>query len=487
MKEIRFVDTTIRDGQASLWAMNMRTHHMLSAMPYLDAAGFESMEFIATGSRLKKFVRHLNENPWDWIKLGAKAAKNTPLRWHGPIGGRTMSGYVPMAVGELLIKRAVELGIRYTRTGNNWNDYSVMKDQLARFDKLGMTPVVNVIYSVSPRHTDEYFIQKTREAAALNPYRLCFKDVGGLLTPDRIRELVPKLLEVSPGVTWEFHGHCNNSFGPINALEFAKLGINVIHTSVPPLANANSQPSIYNVAENLKSLGFDPKIDTEVLRPATEYLTFIAKREKFQIGEPYEYDERLYSHQVPGGMISNLKYQLSLAGVSERIDEVLEEIPQVRAELGYPIMVTPLSQIVGTQAAVNVITGDRYSQVTDATIEYALGRHGREAPFVMDQDVRDKILNRPRAKEIEELKEWEPTLAELRQKYGKDISDEDLILCSVVGDDALDVVGSSSGTRYHLASAKPLSELLYELINRDNHRFVSIRRGELSVTMVKSE
>ena len=486
MKEIRFVDTTIRDGHQSLWAMNMRTRHMLTAMPYLDSAGFESIEFIAAGAAFKKLVRHLNENPWDWIKGGAAAAKNTPLRWHGDVVGRTMSGYIPSAIGELITKKVVDMGIRYTRIGNKWNDFSTMGTQVRRFNKAGMTPVVNIIYSVSPRHTDEYYVQRTKDAAAMQPYRLCFKDVGGLLTPDRIHQLIPKLLEAAPGITWEFHGHCNNSFGPINALEFAKLGIGVIHTAVPPLANANSQPSIYNVAANLRALGFDPMIDEEVLRPASEYLSYVAKREGFQIGEPYEYDERLYSHQVPGGMISNLRYQLSLAGVAERIDEVLEEIPHVRAELGYPIMVTPLSQIVGTQATVNVIVGERYAQVTDATIEYALGRHGKEAPFVMDQDVRDKILSRPRAQEIEALEAWEPTLSELRGKYGKDISDEDLILCAIVGDDALDVVGSASGTRHHLASAKPLSELIHELITRDNHRYISIRKGELSLTMVKS-
>ncbi|NNN18310.1 MAG: biotin carboxyl carrier protein [Acidimicrobiaceae bacterium] len=362
-----------------------------------------------------------------------------------------------------------------------------MKEQVDRLNKLAMTPIINIIYSVSPRHSDEYFVRKASEAAALNPYRLCFKDVGGLLTPERIRQLIPKVMAASPGVTWEFHGHCNNSFGPINALEVAKLGIEVIHTAVPPLANANSQPSIYNVAANLRALGFDARIDEEALRPASGYFEFIAKREKFQIGMPYEYDHKLYSHQVPGGMISNLKYQLSLAGVADRIGEVLEEIPLVRAELGYPIMVTPLSQIVGTQAAINVIVGERYRQVTDATIEYALGRHGREAPDVMDQDVRDKILNRPRAAEIGMLEPWEPTIAELRQRYGKDISDEDLILLAVVGDDALDVVGSAATLRHHLTSNRPLSELIYELATRDNHRFVSIKKDGLSLVMVKSK
>lgn len=456
-------------------------------MPYIDKAGFESMEFIATGSRLKKFVRHLKENPWDWIIGGAGAAKNTPLRWHGTISGRTMSGYVPQSVGELLAQKAVDLGVKYIRTGNNWNDYSVVKNQMKRFDKLGMTPVINVIYSVSPRHTDEYYVQKTREAAALKPWRLCFKDVGGLLTPDRVNQLIPKLLEAAPGITWEFHGHCNNSLGPVNALEFAKLGISVIHTAIPPLANANSQPSIYNIAANLRTLGFDPNIDEEALKPATAYLESVAKREGFQIGTPYEYDEREYHHQVPGGMVSNLRYQLSLAGVEDRLTDVLEEIPRVRADLGYPIMVTPLSQIVGTQAAINVITGKRYAQFPDATIEYALGRHGKEAPLLMDQDLRDRIINTPRAHEIAALEDWEPTINELRQKYGKDISDEDLILCAIVGDDALDVVGKYSDSKPHLAPPKPLSELIKNLATGKNHSTISIQQGGFSLRIIKGE
>ena len=486
MSEIRFVDTTIRDGQASLWAMNMTTRHLLSTMSCFDDAGFESMEFIATGSRLKKFVRHLKENPWDWITEGARAAKKTPLRWHGLIAGSTLSGYVPMSIGELLVKKAVDLGITLNRLGSNWNDYAVVKGEQDQFTKLGMTSVVNVIYSVSPRHTDEYFVQKTREAAAIDPYRLCLKDVGGLLTPERVRELVPKMMAVAPGVTWEFHGHCNNSFGPINAIECAKLGIHVLHTAVPPLANANSQPSVYTLAVNLRELGFEVPVNEEVLRPATDYLTYVAKREGYQIGLPYEYDERLYRHQVPGGMISNLQYQLSLAGVADRLAEVLDEIPRVRAELGYPIMVTPLSQIVGTQAAINVITGDRYRQVTDETIDYALGRHGKEAPEAMDQEVRHKILDRPRARELEAQVPEEPSLTELRARYGKAISDEDLILRVVVGDDALDGLRPSPTSIRSLTKDRPLLELVRELVDNEHHRFVSLKTEDLSLTMRKS-
>lgn len=486
MRTIKLIDTTIRDGQASLWAMNMRTAHMLPAMPYLDAAGFDGMEFIATGSRLKKFVRHLKENPWDWIRQGAAAAEHTQLRWHGPIDGPSMSGRVPPEVGELLIEKAVELGIRYTRTGNNWNDFSGMAYQMQRFARLGMTPIINLMYSVSPRHTDEYFVQKTKEVAALQPYRLCFKDVGGLLTPDRARELLPKVIQASGDIPWEFHGHCNNGFGPLNALEAVRAGMDYVHTAVPPLDNANSQPSVYNVARNLRELGYGVAVDEEVLRPASAHFEFVAKREGFQIGTPYEYDERLYRHQIPGGMISNLRYQLQQAGVGDRLAEVLEETARVREDLGYPIMVTPLSQIVGSQAAINVIVGERYRQVTDRSIDYALGRYGGdEALNAMDSNVRDAILDRPRARELAAPEDTPPTLADLRERYGRNVCDEDLILMAVVGDDAVDVVGSANQRRRHQQSDRPLVHLVRELAERDGHRFVSIQRPGLSLCMRK--
>lgn len=484
---VRFIDTTIRDGQASLWAMNMRTRHMLPAMPYLDAAGFDAMEFIATGSRLKKFVRHLKENPWEWIRQGAAAAKHTPLRWHGPIDGPSMSGAVLPEVGELLVSKAVQLGIRYTRTGSNWNDFTAVAKELPRFARLGMTPVINVMYSVSPKHTDDYFVQKAKEAGALRPWRLCFKDVSGLLTPERTRVLLPRMMAAAGDVPWEFHGHCNNSLGPLNALEAVKAGIRYVHTAVPPLANANSQPSIFNIAANLRALGYQADVDEDVLRPASEQFLGIARAEGFQIGVPYEYDERLYRHQVPGGMRSNLEYQLAQAGMRERLDEVLEEIPRVRADFGYPIMVTPLSQFVGSQAAINVIVGERYAQVTDKSIEYALGRHGGdEAINGMDPDVRDKILGRPRAREISAYEPPLVTLADLRERYGRNTSDEDLILMSIVGDDAVEVVGSANAPyRPAPPAVTPLRELVRQLAEQDRHSFVSISRPGFSLTLRK--
>lgn len=487
MSSVKFIDTTIRDGQASLWAMNMRTSHMLPAMPHLDAAGFDQMEFIAPGSRLKKFVRHLKENPWDWIKLGAEAAEKTSLRWHGGVAGPRMSGQVPTEVGELIIRKAVDLGIRYTRTGSNWNNYEKVARDKTRFEALGMSPVVNVMYSVSPRHTDDYYVQKAKEAAALRPFRLCFKDVGGLLTPERTTHLLGLMRKATGDIPWEFHGHCNNGLGPLNALAAAEAGVEYIHTAVPPLANGNSQPSIYNVIRNLRTRGWDPDIDLDALKPVTEHFTYIAEREGHPIGKPYEYDETIYQHQIPGGMISNLEYQLKLAGLEDKLAETLEETARVRADFGYPIMVTPLSQFIGSQAAVNVIVGARYQQVTDEVIDYALGRHGgQEAIDVMDADVRDKILDRPRAREREVEEPYEPSLAELRERFGRDISDEDLILRTIVGDDAVESVAGSGPHDTYMSTDQPLVQLVRELTNQRAHRFVQIQKGEWSLTVAKA-
>jgi oxaloacetate decarboxylase alpha subunit len=183
-------------------------------------------------------------------------------------------------------------------------------------------------------------------------------------------------------------------------------------------------------------------------------------------------------------MISNLEFQMKQAGVEGRLEEVLEETERVRADLGYPIMVTPLSQFVGSQAAINVIVGERYKQVTDKVIEYALGWHGgQEALDAMDDDVRDLILDRPRAREIADRKVEVATLADLRRKYGESISDEDLILRSIVGDDAVDVVGSADEPRVHVASERPLIQLIDELVNRDRHRSIAIRRPGFALTI----
>jgi len=483
MTTIKFVDTTLRDGSASLWAMEMRTRHMLPALRELDQAGFDSMEFFAPGSRLKKFVRHLHEDPWEWIKQGTAIAKLTPLRWHGGPGGSRMSGHFSREVGDLLISRAVELGVRQTRLMSNWNNVEVLGEDKQQLEDLGMTPVLDIVYSVSPRHTDEYFIQKARDVAALDPFRICLKDVGGLLTPDRVKDLLPRMLAETPGVEWEFHGHCNNGFGPLNALAAAEVGFTYLHTAVSPLAYADSHPDAINLYGNLTARGFDVELDVDRVAAASAHLHKVAAEEGFPVGTPNPFDENLYKHQVPGGMIANFKHQLKQIGMIDKLPEILEEVARVREDFGFPIMVTPLSQIVGTQAAINVISGARYKEVSDESIHYALGRHGGdEAIALMKPDVREQILGRRRA---DELTTWEPpnpTLAELRERFG-DVSDDELILRAIVGDDAMEAISQGETANAGLSSVDGLITLMKKMSQSTGGRKLSVGGIDLSITL----
>ena len=267
---------------------------------------------------------------------------------------------------------------------------------------------------------------KPRRPRRAHPWRICFKDVGGLLTPDRARTLIPVVLKAAGDIPVEFHAHCNSGQAPLNYLEGVKLGMRILHTAIPPLANGSSQPSIFNIASNLKALGYDPQIDLKPLEPVVKHFTAVAQRDGCRSASRWNTTRRMYRHQVPGGMISNMRHQLKIVGKEHLMEAALEEAGQVRKDFGYPIMVTPLSQFVGTQAAINVIVGERYKEVPDQNIQYALGIWGKEAVEVMDPNVRDKILSRPRAKEWTHWEQPEPTLHEIRQKYGVQLSDEDL-------------------------------------------------------------
>jgi oxaloacetate decarboxylase alpha subunit len=481
MQQIRFVDTTLRDGQLSLWALGMRTESMLAAAGQLDRCGFESLEFFGFAGFLK-YVREHKENPFEWMRLGRKKFQRTRLRYHG---GRS-SGFekIPLAVRSLLIERVVAHGITLTRSSDPWNDYDAAAAEIAALRDLGMDVVVNIIYSVSPRHTDEYYREKARAAAAIKPYRICFKDVGGLLTPERTRTLIGLIQQNIGHTPLEFHAHCNNGLAPVNYLEAAKLGIPVLHTAIPPLANGSSQPSIFNVSANLRALGYEPLVDLPAAKPVEEHLRSVAKREGHPAGAPLEYDQAQYLHQVPGGMISNLRHQLQKLGMENRLPRVLDEAARVRAEFGYPIMVTPLAQFVGSQAAVNVITGARYREVTDQAIQYALGHWGKEAPQVMDRTVRDKILNHPRAGE---WIGWSPRdwpLEEVRKKFGAPgVSDEELVLRVIAGKDAVREMMAAGSRKPEAGSGSSVLAFIDELSRRRKLAHVYVRRGDFSLAL----
>lgn len=483
MNEIGFVDTTLRDGQQSLWAERMTTGMMLSVAEQMDNAGFEAIELISS-SHFKKCVRELREDPWERIRLVAKRITKTPLRL---IAGRFNNFEItPQSVYRLFIERLAANGLRQIRISDEWNDLSGWQHKVQVAREFGLDPLVNLIFSVSPKHTDEYYARKAREAATLEVSRLCLKDPGGLLTPERTRILVPLILHNSKGKHLEFHTHCTTGLGPLCCLEAIKLGVKTVNTALPPLANSSSNPSFFNVASNARALGYVPTVDEKSVQPVSEHLMFIAKQEGFPIGAPVEYDYSQYLHQVPGGMISNLRHQLQLVGLEHRLEETLEEVTRVRAEFGYPIMVTPLSQFVGSQAAINVIVGERYKQVTDSVIQYALGRWGKEGSSSMDPNVKDKIMSRSRAKELARWEPPEPSIQELRRKLGgRGVSDEDLMLRLILSKDEIEATHVGGPPKEYHSARQPLVTLIKDLTKRSNFSQIRMQKGRLSLTLGK--
>lgn len=463
MSTIKIIDTTLRDGQQSLWACRMRPSAMLPALPDMDDAGFEAMEFILPSNMFRRTATELHEHPWDWLRLGTARVQHTELRLHG--GARSPFSDVPPSVQRLLLDKLVALGITVTRTSNPWNNYEDFLPVQAGLAEHGIRTVANLIYSVSPRHTLDYFAQKAKEVAATKPYRICFKDVGGLLTPESAAEVIPIIVENVGDIPLEFHAHSNNGFAPYICLIAAEHGIDSIHVAIPPLANGASQPSVFTVVRNLRARGFEVDVDLDLLERVSEHFFTVAEIEDLPVGSPSEFEEYQYFHQVPGGMISNLQFQMEQIGQAHRLGEALEEAAAVRKDLGYPIMVTPLSQFVGSQAVLNVITGERYGTVTDQVIRYCLGEFGRDAITEMDGTVREMILRRPRARELEEKIVDDPSLEEVRERFGGDISDEDLLVRVLAGLDPSIPLGEHQAIEAptyedYLASRDPLKAAL---------------------------
>jgi oxaloacetate decarboxylase alpha subunit len=260
--------------------------------------------------------------------------------------------------------------------------------------------------------------------------------------------------------------------------------VRIINTAIPPLADDASLPSIFNVAANARALGYKTKINEELLKPVSEHFYSVARREGFPLGKPAQYDEGQYIHQVPGGMISNLRHQLTKVGLGHKVEEALEEAKQVRADLGYPIMVTPLSQYVGSQAAINVIVGERYKEVTDQVIRYALGQFGQEGADEMDPNVKDKILNRPRGREIASKPIPEPSLKELRKELGG-ATDEEMLLRFLLGKDDVDALNKMGGVKEYTTHRHPLVQLIADLASRTDNNHIEVNLPNFSLTLAR--
>ncbi|HEX7417216.1 MAG TPA: hypothetical protein VF315_04100, partial [Steroidobacteraceae bacterium] len=326
--------------------------------------------------------------------------------------------------------------------------------------------LAGLTYTVSAVHSDEFYAHLAGELArSPDVSRLYLKDPTGLLTPERARTLIPAVRAQLAGKPLELHSHCTIGLAPLSYLAAAELGIDVLHVAAGPLANGTSLPSAIRVVANLRETGHTVDIDDGALARVADYFERLAQAEGLPAGTPQEYDASFLRHQLPGGAITTTKRQLEELNLQDRLPAVIEETIHVRAELGYPIMVTPFPQIVCTQALFNVIGAERYANVPDQVIRYVIGSFGRPTAPV-DPNVKDRILSRPRARELM-AEPPPPPLAELRRRFDHSLSDEEFLLRAVMPSEQVDAMLAAGPALHHYnPDTRPLVELLRELAGR---------------------
>jgi oxaloacetate decarboxylase alpha subunit len=329
--------------------------------------------------------------------------------------------------------------------------------------------VVGLTYSISPVHTHEYYIARAEKVAASTDIdRLYLKDPGGLLTPDAVRELVPRFIAALAPRPVELHSHCTIGLAPFVYMEGLRVGFQVLHTAVAPLARGTSNPAAETTLRDLEAEGFSHRLDLDALAAVSEHFREVALEKGLPLGEPQEYDATYYHHQLAGGMVSTTRRMLEEQRRPELFDAALEEVGRVRSEMGYPIIVTPVSQLVATQAVRNVIDDERWSNVSDETIRYFLGHYGEPAAPVA-ADVAERVLSRPRT---EELRTLEPLHLEgARERFGSRISDEELLLRLTMPEEQVDAMLASSpperaSPRIARSRRHPVVTLLDEVAKR---------------------
>ncbi len=433
--KIEFVDQTIRDAQQSLWGLMMRTDMITPIAETMDQVGYRNIATVGSQA-FKVQVRNLGENPWERIRQLATLIKNTPIRGSYQIG--SLSSFdlsTPREVIALWIRRSVANGIR-----SFWIcDYQDDIEKFVHFAKIakaeGAEVVTSLMYSVSPVHTMAHWTHKTRLIAETKEFvdRIMIEDASGVMNPQYTREFIKNVQRHCDGIPLEFHGHCNSGLATQCYLEAIQEGVTAVHTAVAPLANGSSVPSTQTILKNARHLGFTTDLNEEALEAVSDHFRQIAQKEGLPLGTPLEYDLFHFEHQVPGGMISNLTRQLREVGMEDRAPEILKEVIQVRKELGYPVMATPFSQIVGVQAMENIVSGKRYERIPDEVIKYAFGLYGKlNAP--LDEKVMAQIEQLP---QTQEFRGWKPKgyddpIEKIRSDVGPDLDDDDLLLTILI-------------------------------------------------------
>lgn len=428
MSEIRINETVLRDAHQSLMATRMSTDDMLPIVEKLDQAGYYALEMWG-GATYDSAIRFLNEDPWERLREIRKLTPNTKRMML--LRGQNLIGYRHYAddLVDKFVENATKNGIDIFRIFDALNDPRNLEASLNAVKKYGAHAQLAIAYTTSEIHTIEYYKNLAKEYVEMGADSICIKDMAGILTPAVARELIPAIQEVI-NVPLNLHTHSTSGVANMTYLVAAEAGVDIIDTAISPLAEGTSQPPTESIALTLEELDIHTNLDVDVLEEIADYFKKI--RDKYLEDGTLDpkmmfADPKALIYQVPGGMLSNLNSQMREAGASEKYDEVLNEVPSVRADLGYPPLVTPMSQMVGTQALFNVLSGDRYAMVPSEIKDYLKGHYGK-TPVPVDETFRQSIIGDDEVIDFRPADRLEPEFEKLKEELG-DLAknDEDVL------------------------------------------------------------
>ncbi len=392
-KVVRFVDTTLRDAHQSLWATRMRTKDILGILEAVDEAGFYALECWG-GATFDVCMRFLREDPWERLRAIKAVCKKTPLQML--LRGQNCLGYkhYPDDVVERAIAKMCENGMDIFRCFDALNDVRNLEVAIKSVKKYGGHAQGTICYTSSPVHTPELFVKVAKEQVQLGIDSLAIKDMAGILTPGEARELVTALRKALPDLPIEMHSHMTSGMAPAMYMAAVEAGAGAIDCSMASLSGFSSQPAHGTMRAIFEGLGYETGINTDRITEIDNYFKKLKPERALKANEDAEVvDVQVLLHHIPGGMISNTRSQLAQQDALDRLPEVLEELPRVRKDMGYPPLVTPTSQIMGVQAVLNVLSGKRYEMISNETRQYVAGFYGR-SPAPVDPKLEKKILGK---------------------------------------------------------------------------------------------
>jgi pyruvate carboxylase subunit B len=411
-KKILITDVALRDGHQSLLATRMRTEDMLPVAQKLDAVGYWSLE-VWGGATFDTCLRFLKEDPWERLRALHAAMPTTRLQML--LRGQNLVGYRHYAddVLERFIERAAVNGIDVFRIFDALNDVRNLDRAVREVKACGKHVQAAISYTVSPVHSIDRFVDMAKQLEDLGTDTLCIKDMAGLLTPIDAYHLVRRL-KAAVKTPIHLHSHYTSGMASMAALMAIVGGLDMLDTSISPLAGGTSHPATETLVAALRETPYDTGIDLKTFQPITEHFRTVRRKYRQFESDFTGVDAEILTSQIPGGMLSNLAAQLAEQNALERMKEVLDEVPRVRKEMGYPPLVTPTSQIVGTQATLNVLTGERYKVITTETKNYFLGLYGR-APGPVDQEVKARAIGNEEPIKTRPADRLEPELDALKK------------------------------------------------------------------------